>query len=277
MHDSAFDEFAAREPYFAVVTDPKFLRANLTPAREREFFATGEALVDRMFAIIEAGLVPGFAPVSMLEYGCGLGRLAIPLSRRAGSVTAIDRSPVMLELARREAERRGAGHIAFETPDAFEATSRKFDLVVCYHVLQRLPRHRGRSLLRALMERVSPGGVAVFQWPLGTGASAAVRMTRWAREHLPAVNGAVNRWRHKPSTDPFIPTHAYAVNDVVSLLNAAGCRGTHVAFEQSDGLEYAIVFARKPGETTVVVADAPRPVRSAAHSAAVAATDPEID
>jgi len=140
--DPVFDAFAAREPYFAVVTDPRFLRANLTAAHEREFFATGEALVDRLFAIIEAGLVPGFAPVSMLEYGCGLGRLAIPLSRRPGSVTAIDRSPVMLELARREAERRGAGHIAFETPDAFQATSRKFDLVICYHVLQRLPRHR---------------------------------------------------------------------------------------------------------------------------------------
>ena len=49
--DAAFDGFAAREPYFAVVTDPKFLRANLTPAHEREFFATGETLVDRMFAM----------------------------------------------------------------------------------------------------------------------------------------------------------------------------------------------------------------------------------
>src|SRR5262245_27950057 len=141
--DPVFDAFAAREPYFAVVTDPRFLRANLTAAHEREFFATGEALVNRLFAIIDAGLAPGFAPVSMLEYGCGLGRLAIPLSRRPGSVTAIDRSPVMLDLARREAVRRGVGHIAFETPDAFQATSRKFDLVICYHVLQRLPRHHG--------------------------------------------------------------------------------------------------------------------------------------
>ena len=99
---SAFDDFAAREPYFAVVTSPRFLRANLTPEHEREFFASGEALVDRMFAIIEAGLVPKFAPVAMLEYGCGVGRLAIPLSRRPGSVTAVDRSGVMLDVARRE-------------------------------------------------------------------------------------------------------------------------------------------------------------------------------
>src|SRR5262245_47374106 len=151
-----------------------------------------------MFAIIEAGLVRGFAPVSMLEYGCGLGRLAIPLSRRPGSVTAIDRSPSMLEAARREAERRGAGHIAFEAPGAFRANSRNFDLIVCYHVLQRLPRPESLSLVQELAARLSPGGVGVFQWLLGTGASAGVQATRWAREHLPGVNATVNRLRHKP-------------------------------------------------------------------------------
>jgi 2-polyprenyl-3-methyl-5-hydroxy-6-metoxy-1,4-benzoquinol methylase len=212
----------------------------------------------------------------MLEYGCGLGRLAIPLSRRSGSVTAIDRSPVMLDLAKREAERRGAGHIAFETPDAFLATPRKFDLVVCYHVLQRLPRPEGLSLLEALVDRMSPGGVGVFQWPLRTGASAGVQMTRWAREHLPGVNTAINRLRDKPSGDPFIPSRAYSQDDVLSVVKAAGCL-TQVAFEQPDGLEYAIAFARKPSRMVRGVAVPPAPVRSPAHSAAAAATDAEID
>jgi 2-polyprenyl-3-methyl-5-hydroxy-6-metoxy-1,4-benzoquinol methylase len=277
MRESAFDEFSAREPYFAALTDPRFLRANLTPAHEREFFGTGEALVDWMFAIIEAGLVPGFAPVAMLEYGCGPGRLAIPLSRRAGSVTAIDRSPPMLEIARREAERRGAGHIAFDTPDAFRAQSRKFDLVVCYHVLQRLPRREGLSLVEELVNRIGPGGVGVFQWLMATGASAGKQATRWAREHLPAVNSAVNRLRKKPSNDPFIPTHPYALDDLLSVLRAAGCRGTHVVFEESDGLDYAIAFARKPGTTLEARTTAPSASRTAARSAAVTATDAEID
>ena len=277
MRDSAFDQFSAREPYFAVLTDPRFLRANLTPAREREFFATGEVLVDWMFEIIEAGLVPGFAPVAMLEYGCGPGRLAIPLSRRAGSVTAIDRSPAMLDVARGEAERRGAGHIAFDAPDAFRAQSRKFDLVVCYHVLQRLPRRQGLSLVRALVDRISPGGVGVFQWLLGTSASAGVQVTRWAREHLPAVNAGVNRLRNKPPDDPFIPTHAYTLDRLLSALKAAGCPGAHVVFEQSDGLDYAIAFARKPGGTAEFATTKPAASRTAARSAAVTATDAEID
>ena len=113
--DPRWEAFAAREPHFAVLTDPRFLRANLTPEHEREFFASGEAVVSWMLGVIDAGLSPQFAPMSTLEYGCGVGRLALPLARRPGSVTAVDRSPVMLDLARREAERRGLGHIVFQT------------------------------------------------------------------------------------------------------------------------------------------------------------------
>jgi 2-polyprenyl-3-methyl-5-hydroxy-6-metoxy-1,4-benzoquinol methylase len=283
---SAFDDFAAREPYFAVVTAPRFLRANLTPEHEREFFASGEILVDKMFSIIEAGLVPKFAPVSMLEYGCGVGRVAIPLSQRPGSVTAVDRSGVMLDLATREAERRGASHIVFQAPEEFASASRKFDLVVCYHVLQRLRRGHGLALIRQLVDRVSAGGVGVFQWPLTTGASMGVEITRWARERVPGVNGVMNRLRGKPATDPFIPTHAYALDEVLEVLKSADCRDMQVVFERADDLDYAIVLARKPAVTTHVVhqpaepgagAAAPGGKRSAAHSASASASEAEID
>ena len=36
-----------------------------------------------MFTIIDRRLSPHFAPMSILEYGCGVGRLALPLARRA--------------------------------------------------------------------------------------------------------------------------------------------------------------------------------------------------
>jgi 2-polyprenyl-3-methyl-5-hydroxy-6-metoxy-1,4-benzoquinol methylase len=279
---SAFDDFAAREPYFAVVTAPRFLRANLTPEHEREFFASGEILVDKIFSIIDAALVPKFAPVSMLEYGCGVGRLAIPLSRRPGSVTAVDRSGVMLDLATREAERRGAGHIVFQTPEAFAAASRKFDLVVCYHVLQRLRRGHGLALIRQLVDRISADGVGVFQWPLTTGVSMGVEITRRARERVPGVNGVMNRLRGKPAADPFIPTHAYALDDVLDVLKSADCRDMHVVFERAEHLDYAIVLARKPGVSTHAVRQPAEPItrpadRSAAHAAHAVASEAEID
>ena len=265
---SQFDAFAAREPYFAVLTAPRFLRANLTPEHEREFFVSGEEIVTWIFNVIEAGLSPQFAPISILEYGCGIGRLALPLARQPGSVTAVDRSPVMLDLARREAERAGLGHIVFETPEQLFARPRKFDLVVCYHVLQRLPPREGHLLLTRLIDLISPNGVGVFQWPYRSDASpraafapgqapagprvtqaarqTLVRASRWARERVPGANALVNRLRGRPAADPFIATHLYQLDEMLPAFDAAGFRSTHVVYEQQQDLGYAIVLAQKP-------------------------------
>jgi SAM-dependent methyltransferase len=243
--DPRWERFAAREPYFAVLTDPRFLRANLTPAHEREFFASGEAVVSWMLGVIDAGLSPQFAPMSVLEYGCGLGRLALPLARNPGSVTAVDRSPVMLDLARREARRRGLAHVVFQTPDELFAAPRMFDLVVCYHVLQRLQPLDAMPLLRRLIGLVGPGGVGVFQWPYRARDSALVVASRWARELLPGANALANVLRGKPGGDPFIPTHTYDLDEMLNAFDLAGIRSTHVALQHHDDLDYAIVLAHR--------------------------------
>src|SRR5262245_34418797 len=118
--DPRWERFAAQEPYFAVLTSPQFLRQNLTPDNHRAFFESGDALVTSMFRAIELQLSPYFNPSAILEYGCGAGRLVIPLARRsarnAGSVTAVDRSPAMLDAARQEIGRRGISNVELLAP-----------------------------------------------------------------------------------------------------------------------------------------------------------------
>src|SRR3954470_19406593 len=78
--DRKWEAFAQREPFFAVFTDPKFLSANRTANQEREFFDSGELLVDAIFHTIRKRLASDFEPESGLEYGCGPGRLALPVA-----------------------------------------------------------------------------------------------------------------------------------------------------------------------------------------------------
>jgi SAM-dependent methyltransferase len=44
---------------------------------------------------------------SVLDVGCGIGEIALPLSRRVSRVTALDYSPVALEMLREKASRLG--------------------------------------------------------------------------------------------------------------------------------------------------------------------------
>ncbi len=260
--DPRWEAFAAREPHFAVLTAPRFLQANLTPEHEREFFLSGEATVAWMLAVIDAGLAPGFAPMTTLEYGCGIGRLALPLAMRPGSVTAVDRSPAMLARARAEADRRELRHITFATAEPVLSSDRRFDLVVCYHVLQRLPRREAMALLGRLCGLIAPGGVGVFQWPYRAAGSTAVSASRWARQHVPGMNTVANRVRGKASDVPFIPTNLLPLAATLRAFDGPAFRGTHVALEHHEGLDYAIAFVETRAESvpvrrTVPISSAP--------------------
>jgi SAM-dependent methyltransferase len=246
--DRRWEAFAEREPYFAVFTDPKFRSENRTAGDERAFFDSGELLSDAMFHTIRARLAPGFMPESILEFGCGPGRLAIPFARRAGSVTAVDRSPAMLAAARRETARQSVSNIHFKTLSEFFAKRRTFELVNAYLLFQRLPPSQGLSLLRELLGCIGSGGIGAFQFLYRGDPSPLVALTRSVRERIPAVNGIINRLRGKSSAEPFIPSHTYDLDDVFRILVDARFETSHVVFEhhETETMSSAIVFVQAP-------------------------------
>ena len=229
-----------------MLTSPKFLRANLSAVSEADFFESGERFVDMVFETIDLRFTPDFTPMSILEFGCGVGRLAIPLARRAEVVTAVDRSPAMLAAARAEAQRHGIESIEFCTPAELLAQRRKFDLVVCNLVLQRIRAHAGLALLRELLGFAGPGGIIVFQFPYRMTTARAIGPSRWLRERVPVINGFLNLLRRKSFHQPFIATHRYDVEEVLGILDEREFKSSHVVFERQPGFLGAVVFAKAP-------------------------------
>jgi SAM-dependent methyltransferase len=74
----------------------------------------------------EADLVAHYDPASVLDAGCGTGRVAIELARRGIEVTGVDADPSMLATARRLAPR-----LRFEQHDLADLDlGERFDVVV---------------------------------------------------------------------------------------------------------------------------------------------------
>jgi len=213
-----------------------------------------------MLETIERHVVRRFDPRTALEYGCGVGRIAIPLAGRIERVTGVDISPAMLAVARENAAKMATPHLALETAHDFFAKPRKFDLVTCYLVLQRMPQQQGLDLLRTLLGTIAPGGVGVFHFPYRSTASAAVNATRWLRERVAPVNAAMNVLRRKPADEPFIATHVYDLDDVLAVFEQAGFSAAHLSFEQHAGLGAVMLYVRAPEELVVPEPEAPQPV-----------------
>ncbi|HEX9443994.1 MAG TPA: methyltransferase domain-containing protein, partial [Candidatus Binatia bacterium] len=98
--DRDWERWGATDPYYGVLSEEKYRTAALTAERREEFFQSGRAYVARLFDIVRLRLDPDFVPRIALEFGCGVGRLAIPLAAAVEKVVAADAAPSMLDEAR---------------------------------------------------------------------------------------------------------------------------------------------------------------------------------
>lgn len=141
----------ASEPYFGVLTNPRFYRRNLDEASLQEFWLSGQGDVQNCTETIKRVLLADFAPRRALDFGCGVGRLTRAMARVARHVVGFDVSPGMLAEARRHEHPNV--EFAEVLPDGV------FDWINSLIVFQHIPTARGYELFDELLDRLAPGGV----------------------------------------------------------------------------------------------------------------------
>ena len=265
---AVWDELAAREPYFAILADPRYLRENFDAAAEAAFFGAGDDQAGQILQFIHSHAAPLFHPDTVLEYGCGVGRLLIPFARRSMRAVGVDVSPAMLEVARRHVEKAELANVELLDAASFASDTRRFDLVNCFLVLQRIHPSQGLALIRELAGHVRGGGFAVLHLPFRSRAGRLVRWSRRARAAVPALNTAANLALRKPSSIPLIESFTYDLNEVLGLLQELGFDAPLLQTTRHGDLDGVIIHAQKrhlfDGEATREAKDEPwaTPVRS---------------
>ncbi|HKJ31811.1 MAG TPA: class I SAM-dependent methyltransferase [Balneolales bacterium] len=87
---------------------------------------------------------PHFSINRALDFGCGVGRLLIPLSVYSSHVTGVDVSESMLDEARKNCEARQITNVDFiKSDDDLSLLNRKFNFIHSYIVFQHIPAKRG--------------------------------------------------------------------------------------------------------------------------------------
>lgn len=164
---SDWEELARREPHFPVLTD--------AGVRDDAFLETGEADIALLLPAIAAILGRDVPLTSVLDFGCGAGRLTIPLARRAVDVVGADIAPSVLEHARKNALDTGLSNVTFV--ETYELRW-QFDFICSLLVFQHIRPAEGYVLIRALLRLLSAGGVAVLQLKLEPPSGGLRRLAR---------------------------------------------------------------------------------------------------
>ena len=157
----------------------------------------------------EVDLLMTFAPHSVLDAGCGTGRVAAELTRRGVHAVGIDRDPSMIDAARRLAP-----GVRFEVLDVVEADlGETFELVVMAgNVPLFTPGGTQPALVAGCARHLRPHGHLVAGFQLGRGyaledydaACTAVglelesRWSTWDRAPFAAGEGYAVSVHHTP-------------------------------------------------------------------------------
>lgn len=188
-----WERLGSLEPYFAVLTESRFLRENLSPESLAAFQASGEEDVARIAALATAVEGKPFRPRRALEFGCGVGRLTFPMAARAGTVVGVDAAPSLLGIARAEATRRGVRNVELLLVEDLALLERgTFDLIYSYIVFQHIPPSEGEEYLRELLRLAAPEATVVLHFALSRPGGAVRKALRALR--------ASSRWIHRLGT-----------------------------------------------------------------------------
>ncbi len=153
-----------------------------------EFFAQGEREVDAFLE--EARVVGALPPVNdVLDFGCGVGRLSKALAMRFPTVTGLDVSEPMIELARRlVTSNHPNATFQVSASERLPFDSDAFDLLLTNVVLQHLPPKLALNYVREFLRVLRADGVAIFQVPSENrlGSTSSNRLVRDLVNALPS-------------------------------------------------------------------------------------------
>ena len=160
-------ELGEKEPHWSVLTDPDFL-ADKIDSNLEQFYATGEYEIGRVKALLERNNLSFAYTGTALDFGCGVGRLTLPLSRHFAHAIGVDISKAHIEQAERAAKHFKIENASFQDIDAVEDIENlpKCDFLLSLIVLQHNPPPVILAILQKLLDRLERRGVAVFQVPI---------------------------------------------------------------------------------------------------------------
>lgn len=209
-YESDWEELARREPYFAVLTNVRYLKRHADPGTRAAFFASGEETIADLLSRIDTALKRRIRPRNALDFGCGVGRLTLPLARRAERVTGCDVSPTMLELARGNAEEAGLRNVTFIPPQAIEAPhEQRFDFICSLLVFQHIPTVVGYPLFARLLASLEGGGVAAIHLPFHRRGGRLRGFARGLRARFEIVHRLASIARRDPLRLPYMQMNPY--------------------------------------------------------------------
>jgi len=218
------------DPYWSVLTQDRFRLDNIDQHR-REFEASGAHAVALLDTATSRSGVEIPRDATVLELGCGVGRVTRFLAERMRRVIGVDISAGNLQLCADYVKKRDLSNVdlvLLNAPPELKDLP-EFDVFFTTIVLQHNPPPVIKYMLDVLLAKIRPGGVAYFQVPT----------------HTTDYSFSVDSYLKTPRD--VLDMHALPMTDVFASLHGAGLHIREVLMDNWTGMYGSHTFlATKP-------------------------------
>ena len=227
----SWSALGAEDPHFSVMTNPVYRRQNMSPKVEEDFYKTGLLDTNVFLKLCERNDVTPKVAGTVVELGCGVGRITEHLSKVFRNYIGVDISAPHLALAHERVEKIGLTNVSLVLLSDFLSDKTTYDVLFSLIVLQHNPPPVIEYLLEGLLGRLNPGGIAFFQVP----------------STLFGYNFVLQDYLRKIKADKGMEMHALPQRRVFEILRRNNCELIEVVFDGKAadmGFSYSY-FARK--------------------------------
>ncbi|MCA3695293.1 class I SAM-dependent methyltransferase [Aquidulcibacter sp.] len=242
--DSDWNQLGAVDPFWAVITDERF-RADKMDATTREaFYESGFGNVDQFHTALKQYFSAPDHFEACLDFGAGVGRLLVPMAKRANHAVGVDIADSMRAVCQTRLDELGLTAVELVATPKAAAAFGPFDWINSFIVLQHIPPARGMELMADLLATLRPGGFLSLQ------------LTSFRDAHLMSQDtaGPVRKLLREVRASLFpdpqlgqISMFDYDLGQVLALLTRAGCPRFVLEHTDHGGHHGYMIYAQKAG------------------------------
>ncbi|NET33188.1 MAG: class I SAM-dependent methyltransferase [Cyanothece sp. SIO1E1] len=242
--DQQWEKYGKRDPYFGVIRDEKYCLENLNGQAIADFFKSGEDYIDYILKLIKQHLDPDFSPQKAVDFGCGVGRLVMPLARRSQQVVGMDVSEAMLAEAMKNCDAHSFKNVdLIKSDDNLTQLQGQYNLIHSYIVFQHIPVKRGERIFAQLLEHLAPNGIGVFHFTYAK--SHPLNQIRSLVQAIPFSYNLLNLIKGRDFSAPYMQMNTYNLNRLLLILQKSNIQRFYTEFKDHGGELGVLLFFQK--------------------------------
>ena len=210
------------DPYFGVVSHDKFRKGNLDAETLGQFFLSGQEHVDTVMSLATR-ICPEIQMGSVLDFGCGVGRLLFPFAKLFKRAVGVDISEGMRRELGVNTVKFSVSNVEVHRDLEHFLEGEYFDLVHSYIVLQHIETGYGIKLIESLAGMVKPeNGMVALHVTYWRNSSLLRKLVHYLRARIGPINWLINSIQGQAFSTPLMQMNSYSLNSIFERLHHLG-------------------------------------------------------